>query len=104
MFRSSSMAMISFFVLAQAVPAQEAKSPKSLEGLWAGTLKTGVVDLRLVFKITKKDGAFAGAMDSIDQGAKAIPIETIEIKDDVVTLKLKTIGGVFEGKLKEDGS
>lgn len=85
-------------------PAQDAKPPKSLEGLWAGTLKTGLIDLRLVVKFTKKDGAYAGTMDSIDQGAKAIPIENIEVKDDAVTLKLKTIGGVFEGKLKEDGS
>ncbi|MCI0682723.1 MAG: alpha/beta fold hydrolase [Gemmataceae bacterium] len=79
-------------------------APKSLEGLWSGTLKTGLVDLRLVVRITTKDGAYAGTMDSVDQGVKAIPIESIELKDETVTLQLKTLAAVFEGKLKEDAS
>src|SRR5262245_17914538 len=111
--RSPSMrflARITFVVLAMFLPVLSASSDektppsKSLEGLWAGTLKTGLVDLRLAVKITKKDDAYAGTMDSIDQGAKAIPIESIEVKDGAVTLRLRTVGGVFEGKLKEDGS
>src|SRR5262249_41349254 len=85
--------------------AQEAKSTsKELAGLWSGTLKTGLVDLRLVVKIAKKGDGWTGTMDSIDQGGKEIPIESIEFKDGNVKLELKTVKGVFEGKLKEDGS
>ena len=86
------------------VAAAQDKAPKGLEGRWLGTLKTGVIDLRLVFHLTKKGDDWTGAMDSVDQGANDIPIETIDIKERDVKLTLKKIGGVYEGTLSEDGS
>src|SRR5262245_25433389 len=107
MSKSRSVATLLFcfsFALAQENTPSKARDAKSLAGLWSGTLKIGVVDLRLVVKIAKKGDGWTGTMDSIDQGAKDIPIETIEFKDGNVKLELKTVKGIFEGKLKEDGS
>jgi pimeloyl-ACP methyl ester carboxylesterase len=86
--------------------ADEAK-PKSpgLEGIWQGTLKAGAIELRLVFHFDKKkDGGYRCAMDSIDQGAKGLPFDEVNIKDRSVHAGMKQIGGLFEGDLSEDGS
>jgi pimeloyl-ACP methyl ester carboxylesterase len=86
---------------------EPAKKPagKGIEGTWQGTLKAGVVDLRLAFKISKKpDGSFTATMDSIDQGAKDIPVDEVTWKDATLRLELKKIKGVFEGKANKDFS
>src|SRR5713226_7600427 len=73
---------------------EPAKKPagKGIEGTWQGTLKAGVLDLRLAFKISKKpDGSFTATMDSIDQGAKDIPVDEVTWKDPTLRLELKKI-------------
>ncbi len=80
-----------------------AETPKGAEGTWVGTLKVGAIELRLVVRIAKDGkGALQGTMDSVDQGAKGIPIETISVKDRKVDLELKKIGGKFSGELSKD--
>src|SRR6516225_1976509 len=82
-------------------PAQTKPDAKSVEGTWQGTLKVGAVDLRLAFKIKKKaDGSLTATLDSIDQGAKDIPVDEVTWKDPDLKIELKKIGGVFEGKAK----
>lgn len=76
---------------------------KGAEGIWAGKLDVGGVSLRLVVKINKKpDGKLAATLDSLDQGAKDIPIDTVALKEKSLRLELKAIGGVYEGKLNAD--
>ena len=43
-------------------------------------------------------------MDSPDQGAIDIPVDEGIVEGDNLTLKVKSIGGVYEGKLQENGS
>jgi fermentation-respiration switch protein FrsA (DUF1100 family) len=85
---------------------KQAPTPAAgVNGLWLGTLKAGAVDLRLLFKIERKaDGTHTGTMDSIDQGARGIPIDGIQVKDGKVRLELKKIKAVFEGTLKDGGA
>lgn len=85
--------------------AKEKAAASPLEGHWAGTLKVGVIELRLALRFTKDSkGALKGVMDSIDQGAKDIPIESITVSDRKVELDLKKIGGKFTGELSKDGA
>jgi uncharacterized protein len=42
-------------------------------------------------------------MDSLDQGAKGIPVKTITFKDGNLSLEVKSVKGIFEGTLKGDG-
>jgi pimeloyl-ACP methyl ester carboxylesterase len=80
-------------------------APKSVEGTWEGTLKVGPAELRLAFKIKKKaDGSLTATLDSIDQGAKDIPVDEVTWKDPDLKIELKKIGGVFEGKANKDYS
>ena len=62
---------------APAAASQAAASQAGIAGDWAGTLKAGSAELRLVLHITAaKDGSFTATLDSIDQGANGIPINT----------------------------
>jgi dipeptidyl aminopeptidase/acylaminoacyl peptidase len=75
---------------------------KDFEGSWQGTLEAGGTKLRLALTVTKSDaGAYAGKLDSLDQGA-TIPIDTIAVNDDAVRLEVKSLGIVFEGVLNRE--
>ena len=75
---------------------------KGFEGSWQGTLEAGGTKLRLVLTVTKSDaGAYAGKLDSLDQGA-TIPIDTITVNGDAVRLEMKSVEAVFEGVLNKE--
>jgi dipeptidyl aminopeptidase/acylaminoacyl peptidase len=75
---------------------------KDFEGSWQGTLEAGGTKLRLVLTVTKSDtGAYAGKLDSLDQGA-TIPIDTITVNIDAVRLEIKSPAIVFEGALNKE--
>lgn len=92
--------------------AQDAESPtgKGLEGKWLGTLTIKIealkVDqkLRLLVHLEKKKDGYTGTLDSIDQGAKGIKIDTIEFKDGNVKMVWKALGASFEGKLNKEAT
>ncbi|MDM7920079.1 MAG: alpha/beta fold hydrolase [Methanosarcina sp.] len=79
---------------------------EEIEGLWLGTLQVqGGMEVRLLFNIsTDPDGSVNVTMDSIDQGAKGIPVDLITYKDGNLHLGIKSISGTFDGTLKEDGN
>src|SRR5262249_38606032 len=88
------------------LPADEPKaSPKKgIDGYWHGTLSIGAVELRLGFKITKKDdGTLSATLDSIDQGVKDIAIESTTFADNKLTLKMPAMKAEYTGTLQADG-
>ncbi len=87
-----------------AVSAQDKPKAKSAVGIWEGPLKVSGLELRLVFKVTEKDGKLSAKMDSPDQGAKDIPLDTVEVKDGKLIVTLKPAMASFEGKISEDGT
>ena len=84
----------------------------SIDGNWEGTLKIanpqapGVeVELKVVVHLTKQsEGTYTATMDSPNQGAKDIPIDTVTVKDGSVDLDVKKIAGNFHGKQSDDGN
>ncbi|MCK4322618.1 alpha/beta hydrolase [candidate division WOR-3 bacterium] len=82
-----------------------AKVVEDVKGIWQGTLEVSGVELRIVFKISlDPDGALTAAMDSPDQGITDIPVSEVIIEDGNLIINVKAIQGVYEGKLKEDGT
>ena len=76
---------------------------KGVEGIWQGTLEADGAKLRLALEITKSSaGVFTGNLDSLDQGAMDIPIDSIILKDANLRLEIKVIGGVYEGTLDKE--
>jgi hypothetical protein len=73
-----------------------------VEGEWHGVLSMG---LRLIVKVKKNaEGAYTGTMDSVDQGAKDLPLDTVTFEGNVLSFSMTAIGGAFEGTLADDGS
>jgi hypothetical protein len=77
---------------------------EDVEGIWMGNLRVpGGLELRIVFNISANpDGSIKASMDSPDQGALGIPVETVSYKDGNLNLEVKSIQGNFEGIYKED--
>jgi len=74
-------------------------APSDIDGAWLGTLETGTVRLRVVFRIVNTDEGLKATLDSPDQGMKGLP--TSSVKRDGASLKIEAggIGGVFEGTI-----
>jgi fermentation-respiration switch protein FrsA (DUF1100 family) len=92
---------ILLFALAASFPALA----QDVTGDWQGTLKVGAIELRLIVHITKgDDGTLKATMDSIDQGAKGIPISSISAKDSKLTFTSEAIHGSYEGEVNKEAT
>ena len=86
---------------ADGVDAAKGESAKVV-GVWLGPLKVGPIELRLALKVTTDDaGKLSAKIDSIDQNAKDIPVDSITFADGTLTAESKLIHGKFVGKLDE---
>lgn len=96
------MAPVLFPILVSSIAAAQGGS---IDGLWQGALDAGGVTLRLALHVTKTDdGKLSGTMDSLDQGANGIPIDSITLNGDTVRLEIRKIGGSYEGTLNGAGT
>jgi len=67
-------------------------------GIWVGTISIGGVDIRIVLKIVARpDGSLAATMDSPDQGAKDIPVDTVKVAGVRLQFEMKSIQGTYDG-------
>jgi pimeloyl-ACP methyl ester carboxylesterase len=86
-------------------PAPPADSSPSVIGTWEGTLDVGAAKLRLVLHIDGgKDGALVARLDSPDQGATDLPIDSLSVASNTLHFEMKSLGAIYEGKLESDGS
>ncbi|MCL6642117.1 MAG: alpha/beta hydrolase [Candidatus Bipolaricaulota bacterium] len=78
-------------------------SRQTPQEIWQGALEVGGIKLRLVLKITKNpDGTLRATLDSVDQGAMNLPVDSIVIEGKTMRFIMKSIGGSYEGTLNED--
>lgn len=76
-----------------------------IEGIWMGTLKVSLMELRVVFKISRnEDGSLVAKMDSPDQGAENIPVDKVTFDNARLHLESKVIQGSYDGIMKSDDS
>jgi len=88
--------------IAEPLAASEyAPRPDSdLQGAWEGTLMVGKVGLRLGLKIAEPaPGTFHAQMDSIDQGARNLPVTSLTYNKPGIRFEMTAINGVFEGNV-----
>ena len=83
---------------------QPESSPRKIEADWEGTLDAGTAKLRLVLHIVRKDGVLSAMLDSPDQGATGLPIDSITLSSASVRFEMKSLGGLYEGQLAKDDS
>jgi pimeloyl-ACP methyl ester carboxylesterase len=80
-------------------------APPSVIGTWEGTLDVGAAKLRLVLHIDGgKDGALVARLDSPDQGATDLPIDSLSVASNTLHFEMKSLAAIYEGKLASDGA
>jgi uncharacterized protein len=82
--------------------APKPAKPSDIDGAWMGTIDTGTAKLRVVFHITNTADGLTATLDSLDQGAKGVPVTTVTRNGLSLKLELKQIGGGFEGNIAKD--
>src|SRR6185503_14508479 len=76
-----------------------------VEGNWQGALDVGAFKLRLVLKIAKSaDGKLTATVDSLDQNAKDLVVDTITFQDATLNFEMKALGASYVGTLGKDSS
>jgi uncharacterized protein len=80
--------------------------PVGKEQLWEGKLSVGAgLTLRLVLHVQKTEGGgLVGKLDSPDQGAKGMHVNSVALDDTKLSFELKAISANYEGKLSADNS
>ncbi|MGI8897268.1 MAG: alpha/beta fold hydrolase [Pyrinomonadaceae bacterium] len=81
---------------------QPESAPRKIDGDWEGTLDAGAAKLRLVLHVFRKDGVLSATLDSPDQGATGLPIDSITLSATSFRFEMKSLGGVYEGQLAKD--
>ncbi len=76
---------------------------QDVTGQWNGILKVPGAQLRLVFHVEKTDTGYASTMDSPDQGANGLPVETTTFADATIRFTIPAAGIEYEGVLGSDG-
>jgi pimeloyl-ACP methyl ester carboxylesterase len=100
----------SFFVLISLLTSivlatsQEQTQQVEPTGEWKGTLNAGAVKLDLVLHVSKKDDAVSATLDSPDQGATGLPIDSFTVSGKSLRFEMKSLGASYEGVFSADGS
>src|SRR5215510_1582545 len=76
----------------------------TIEGDWFGTLDAGVAKLQLVLHLTSKDNTLSATLDSPDQGATGLKIDSVSFTGDELRFQMNSLGAEFRGKLTQNGS
>lgn len=88
---------IFFLFLFHELPAQSAA------GRWEGRLSVDNTQLRLAFNIQQQGSGLKATLDSPDQGARGIPVDSVGQKADSLFLYLPRMGASFAGRLESKG-
>src|ERR1044072_2830562 len=79
---------------------QDSKQTASVSGNWESVLKIGDVKLRLVLKVSDgPNGQLHAGMDSPDQGASDLEVDTITLQNNVLRFEMKKLLITYEGTL-----
>jgi pimeloyl-ACP methyl ester carboxylesterase len=86
-------------------PAAKAISSDPIKPLWMGSLEVPGGKLRLVVHLARgADGVITATLDSLDQGANGLKVDSAVFKDGKLTLDLKSMGARFEGTSNKEGT
>lgn len=78
-----------------------AHAQSKLAGHWEGKVEAGKT-VRLIFHVTESGGKIDATMDSPDQGATGIGVQSTTLVNDTVTFDMSAIGVVYKGLMMGD--
>jgi len=69
-----------------------------ITGYWLGKLEVGATTLRVGFRIAQgPGGTLKATMDSLDQGARDIRVDTVTFEQNTLRIEVKSVNGVYSG-------
>lgn len=77
---------------------------QEITGDWNGILEVQGTKLRLVIHIHKEGGKLSATMDSPDQGANGLPVQSIEFEASTLTIKMPNLGMEYTATLNQEGT
>ncbi|HEY1203941.1 MAG: alpha/beta fold hydrolase [Bryobacteraceae bacterium] len=69
------------------------------EGAWSGTLDAGGQKLRIGFNIKSQDGKLSATLDSPDQGALGLPLDSVTVDGNRIRFSMQSLALSYEGVL-----
>jgi len=85
--------------------ATSSQAAPGIEGNWQGTLDVGAAKLRLVLKISKAaDGKLTATMDSLDQSANDLAVDSISFQDGTLKFEMKRLSASYVGTINKEGN
>src|SRR5579863_281900 len=93
--------MVGILALAAACMAQA----QDVTGDWQGSMAIGAGVVRIVLHITKSpEGTLKATMDSPDQGAVDMPVDSISLDGNKLKYTTSAVKGAYEGTVKNNGT
>lgn len=77
---------------------------QDITGQWQGILKVQGLELRLAFNIMQSDSGLVSTMDSPDQGASGIPVQSTHFEDATLKIEIPNLGISYTGTLNQDNA
>jgi RNA polymerase sigma factor (sigma-70 family) len=84
--------------------ARTAATLATMQGNWEGTLNINNVQLRLVLKIFKTNDTYQVTLDSVDQGAKDIPVPKVSAGGHSLRVIMPALDVDYRATLNSDGT
>ena len=85
-------------------PLARTQTPPPIAGTFLGSLDTGAIRLRIVFKIDAKPDGLTAQMQSPDQSPQWVPVTSVTQSGTTLTISLKSFAVVYEGKIAPDAN
>ncbi|WP_159468728.1 S9 family peptidase [Dyadobacter sp. 3J3] len=79
-------------------------SAQDISGQWSGILKVPGGQLGLVLHITMANGGYSATLDSPNQGANGIPVNSVEFNNSVLKLTMTSLNAEYTGTLGADNT
>ena len=93
---SKSITLILSLVFTVSVQAMD------LTGQWKGYLAVGQQTVPIIFNVTKSDAELVATMDSPMQGAKGIPVKSVEVNSEQIIFSIAVAGARYESTMKDE--
>jgi hypothetical protein len=79
-------------------------SAQDIAGSWTGALEIPGGQLTVVFNISKADNGYSSTLDSPDQDAFGIAVDSTIFKKPELTIKIASLDVVYVGTLVDDAT
>ena len=86
-------------------PFEAAAKPSPVDGIWLGAIEAGGAKLRIQVQVkSDRAGKEYGALDSLDQGAMALPCDHVQFQGNRFSFEVPSVKGQWSGTLNASGT